>query len=332
MQNWSKSAEDKYKACFETYGVGAGLQYPGPIRASLEASEGCVLVDPDFTGAEMAIAAFACQDPNMLECIRRNSLPEDHPDYLDIHSMVAVRAFKLDCEWSKKALKAIGKAHLRTPAKRVGFGKLYGQTPASMARKIREDKVAITDEEAAAVDNAIDEMWPGLPQYMNECRQRAADPGWMQNCYGRSRRRPRGFVSNVALRDLERKFMNFGMQSAVADAMKVTLGNLIWYRAAYRQAHPESPHTFRILLEIHDQLVLETPTGSLDWMIDEVLPLCMSKLVPIRPRRLDGTLIDAGPYYLSVPQPDVYTQWTVPLKPVDCERLGISSRYAKESS
>jgi hypothetical protein len=126
--------------------------------------------------------------------------------------------------------------------------------------------------------------------------------------------------------------MNFGMQSAVADAMKVTLGNLIWYRAAYRQAHPESPHTFRILLEIHDQLVLETPTGSLDWMIDEVLPLCMSKLVPIRPRRLDGTLIDAGPYYLSVPQPDVYTQWTVPLKPVDCERLGISSRYAKESS
>lgn len=327
MQNWGKTVEDRYKACFKKYGAELGVEYPGPVRSCLVARPGYLLVDADYTGAELAIIAWVSGDKTMIEHVRRNALPEDHPDYFDIHSNTAVRAFRLSCPATKSGLKSIGRVNLRTAAKRIIFGKLYGQTPASMARKIREDGVPITVEEAEMLDAAIDEMYPSLPAYFNECRERAGYPGWIRSCFNRLRRGA-ATTDRAARGDLERKLMNFGMQAAVGDAMKTSLGNFMAYRDFYQFEHPGTTNMYYTLLEIHDACVLEVPIHSLEWVVDEVVPLCMSDLVPITPRKLDGTLVDVPPYRLSTPPPDVFERWSVPLTTADCDRLSIAHRFA----
>ena len=122
--------------------------------------------------------------------------------------------------------------------------------------------------------------------------------------------------------------MNFGMQAAVGDAMKTALGNFMVYRDFYKSENPGTTNMYYTLLEIHDACVLEVPIHSLEWVVDEVVPLCMSELVPITPRRLDGTLVDVSPYRLSTPPPDVFERWSVPLTTDDCDRLSIAHRFA----
>ncbi len=96
--------------------------YLYPCRTILKARPGNVLIESDFTGAELAVMAWASGDRNMIEHVRRNALPEDDPDFYDIHSHIAVRAFHLDCEPTKKGLASIHKKHLRVAAKAVVFG------------------------------------------------------------------------------------------------------------------------------------------------------------------------------------------------------------------
>lgn len=327
MQNWGKTVEEKYQACYARYGAELNVVYPGPVRSCLVARPGHVIVDPDYTGAELAIIAWVSGDQLMIEHVRRNALPEDHPDYFDIHSNTAVRAFRLSCPPTKSGLKAAGKVNLRTAAKRIIFGKLYGQTPASMARKIREDGTPISVEEAEMLDAAIDEMYPALPAYFTECRERAGYPGWIRSCFNRLRRGATT-TDRAARGDQERQFMNFGMQAAVGDAMKSALGNFMMYREYHHATNPDSDKTFHMLLEIHDACPLEVPINSLEWVVDEVVPLCMSELVPITPRKLDGTLVDVKPYRLATPPPDVFERWSVPLTVEDCDRLKIAHRFA----
>lgn len=96
--------------------------YLYPCRTILKAHPGNVLIESDFTGAELAVMAWASGDRNMIEHVRRNALPEDDPDFYDIHSHIAVKAFRLNCEPTKKGLASIHCKHLRVAAKAVVFG------------------------------------------------------------------------------------------------------------------------------------------------------------------------------------------------------------------
>lgn len=96
--------------------------YKYPVRTVLRARPDHVFIESDFTGAELAVMAWISGDPAMIEHVRRNALPESDPDYYDIHSHIAVKAFHLDCEPTKKGLASIHKKHLRVAAKSVVFG------------------------------------------------------------------------------------------------------------------------------------------------------------------------------------------------------------------
>ena len=93
----------------------------------LMASPGNVLVEADFIGAELFGMARMAGDAAMIDHCLRNQLPEDDKNYYDIHSNVAVFAFKLSCPPTKKGLQSIGKEHLRIVAKSVIFGIAYGR-------------------------------------------------------------------------------------------------------------------------------------------------------------------------------------------------------------
>ena len=324
MQNLGKTIEDKYKRIFNDHGAELGLKYTYPLRSVVGARPGTVLVEADYTGAELAIMAWQSGDKNMIDHVRRANLPEDHPDYYDIHSNVAVSTFKLGCPATKKGLKDIGKAGMRTAAKAVVFGYAYGQGADSTARKAKQEGVIISVSEAQDLINGLTAMYPRLPIYFGDCRSRVNDPGWICNAFGRYRR----FMPSkdrMVVAEYERQSMNFPIQSAVADAMSCALDHIY----TYRDNAPKGM-TYDIILQVHDAVILEVPYACVEWVVDTVLPVCMSEKVEIRSCNLDGTMRrgDSGPFHLGIAT-EVFTKWSIPLTKGDCKVMGIPERFAQ---
>jgi len=323
LQNLGKTAEEKYKAVFKRHGQTIDLSYKYPLRSIVKAKPGHVFVDADYTGAELAIMAWQSGDDNMIEHVRRSGLPESDPEYYDIHSNVAVSAFSLSCPATKKGLASIGKAALRTAAKAVVFGYAYGQQAEATSRKAKQEGADVSVDQAQQLIDGLVAMYPALPYYFEDCRRRSQDPGYIVNCFGRYRR----FVASTereVMSEQQRQAMNFPIQSAVADAMSRALDHLYWYRLE----SDDPTHWYDIVLQVHDAVVLEVPVHCLDWVVDDVIPTCMSKRVEVYPCRLDGTRYDhAGPYHLQVPPPDIFSRWSVPITKEECKQIGINESY-----
>lgn len=138
LQNLSKRREGDYARILGTWSVNKltgertpkgdyrhiihSPAYIAPIRTIFRAAPGHVLVEADYTGAELAVIAWLSNDRDMIEHVRRNALPEDHPDHYDIHSHTAVNTFRLPCIPTKAGLKEAGFSPLRVAAKNVNFG------------------------------------------------------------------------------------------------------------------------------------------------------------------------------------------------------------------
>jgi uracil-DNA glycosylase family 4 len=324
MQNLGKTIEDRYKAIFSAHGPSLSLEYSYPLRSAISARPGHVLVEADYTGAELAIMAWQSGDKNMINHVMRANLPESDPDYYDIHSNVAVNTFKLSCPPTKKGLKEAGKSGLRTAAKAVVFGYAYGQGAESTARKAKQEGVEISVNEAQDLINGLVAMYPALPVYFQECKSRVKTPGWVCNAFGRYRRfAPTTDRSVIA--EYERQSMNFPIQSCVADAMSRALDHIY----EYRKSAP-SGMWYDIILQVHDAVILEVPYECVSWVVENVLPSCMSNKVDIYSCHLDGTRRsgDSGPYNLGIAT-EVFTKWSIPLTKEDCKSMGIPEKFAQ---
>lgn len=324
MQNLGKTIEEKYKAIFISHGKDLGLNYTYPLRSVISAKPGCVLVEADYTGAELAIMAWQSADKNMIDHVRRANLPENHPEYYDIHSNVAVNTFKLKCPATKKGLKDIGKAGMRTAAKAVVFGYAYGQGAESTARKAKQEGVIISVNEAQDLIDGLVAMYPKLPMYFNECKARVTDPGWMSNCFGRYRRFAPS-KDRAVVAEYERQSMNFPIQSAVADAMSCALDHIYTHRKMVT-----TNLRYDIILQVHDAVILEVPYECVEEVVDKVLPMCMSDKVSVYSCGLDGAMRvgDCGPFHLGIAT-EVFTKWSIPLTKEDCKVMGIPERFAQ---
>lgn len=314
LQNISKRREEDYARLL-------GEKYHAPLRSIIRAPEGHALVEADYIGAELFGMAIMSGDPTMIEHCRRNQLPEDHPDYYDIHSHIACLAFGLKCSPTKSGLKSIGKSHLRGVAKSVIFGVSYGRGAKAIALAAKEEGVDISVEDAKRVIQTIFKTYPGLVTFFDNCRTRVTRPRWICGPFGRFRRFPQTREREV-LAEFERQAMNFPIQGMIADAVARGLDHLYHYR----QEHPEV--AYRIVLQIHDAVLLEVPGVHVARVVDEVLPECMCRRVPIYPCSLDGLPTGAGPYYLGI-DTSVQIHWGQTPLPDMCETLGFDPRYAR---
>jgi DNA polymerase I-like protein with 3'-5' exonuclease and polymerase domains len=311
LQNLSSRREDDYKRIL------GKDRYQHPVRSILCVPKGCVGIETDLTGAELAVLAWLSQDKNMIEHVRRNLLPEDHPDHYDIHSQQAVKTFHLDgVVPTKQGMADAGVKGLRVAAKNVNFGIPYGRGPEALARQCKEEGHEVTPEQCQAMIDAYFSSYPGTKTFLAECRQRSQNPGWLMGPYGRFRR----FVAtrDKAVRgEQERQAQNFPIQGGVADAVSIALNN--FYR--YREEHTDID--YKIALQIHDAIVLIAPLEHAERLYKEVIPYCMVDGVPFWPRRLDGTLIEgAGPYHFGMSR-DVFFHWGENLKPSNARGLGV---------
>lgn len=316
LQNLSSRRENDYKRI-----IGKEV-YRHPVRSVLRVPEGYVGIETDLTGAELAVLAWLSQDANMIEHVRRNILPEEHPDHYDIHSQQAVKTFNLtDVSPTKHGLETAGKKGMRIAAKNVNFGIPYGRGAEAIARQCKEEGVDVSAAECQAMINAYFESYPGTYTFLAECRARSQNPGFLVGPYGRYRRFTHS--ADKAVRgEQERQAQNFPIQGGVADAVSIALNN--FYQ--YRKEHPDID--YKIGLQIHDAIVLIVPIEHAERVYKEVVPLCMIDQVPFFPRRLDGSLISGkGPYHFGMDR-EVFVHWGERLNAESAAKLGLSWLFA----
>jgi uracil-DNA glycosylase family 4 len=306
LQNFAKARDPDYKrllgAVKDEKGKLVGGKYKYPLRSILQASPGHVLLDVDYTGAELYGMAIMSGDKAMIDHATRNQLHEDDANFYDIHSNVAVMAFNLKCPPTKTGLKSIGKEHLRIIAKSVIFGIAYGRGAKAIAFAAKEQGVKVTVEEAQRVIDTIFSMYKGLLPLFDECKRRAVRERWLCHCYGRFRRFPQALDSGTE-GEFERQAMNFPIQGMIASAMSRAIAYLYDYR---RQSG--NPELFRILLQIHDAILLEVPYENVRFVAEQVLPWAMRTMVPIYPTDMAGVPNGTGPYYLGA-EAEVMLHW-----------------------
>lgn len=261
-------------------------------RTIFRASRGKILIESDYTGAELAGIMWMAQDVQGMEDVRCNLLPESDPNYRDIHSNMAVQAFNLNCRPTKQALKDIGKAGLRVAAKNIIFGVPYGRGAEAIARQCREEGVNITIEEAQKIIDYYFSRYPSVRAFLKECAGAVMNPGYMLGVFGRARR----FAwthDNVVRSGQEREAGNFRIQNLVADAVWCALANMYDYRACHNI-------DFTFILQIHDAIMVEAPFSEVGRVYRDVFPTCMNDQVEIWPCRADGIKLPLQkPYHLQ---------------------------------
>lgn len=327
LQNLSKRREDDFMRIMGVAGDDGAYEgtyqhvlgkpyYLYPTRTILCASPGCVLVEADLQGAELAMLAWSSGDSVMAEHVERGKLPESDSNHYDIHGQMAVTAFDLDCAPTKTGLKKAGKKGLRVAAKNVIFGIPYGRGALAISRQCREEGVVITVGDTQKLIDMYFERYQQTIRFIKECQERVEDPQWLVTAFLRYRRFIRTFDKSV-LGDQQRQAQNFPIQGGVADAISRAIDQL-W---CYRLQHPAI--LFRFLLQIHDAILFEVPIPQLRFFVKEVLPECMVNRVPIWPRRLNGELIPRDePYYFGI-DTTVQLNWGEDISEDAARRLGI---------
>ena len=321
LQNISKSRDNDYKRLL-------GDRYKNKLRSVMCARPGCVLIEADYIGAELFGMAIMSNDQRMIEHAQRNQLGEDHPDFYDIHSNVAKLSFGLQCEPTKSAMAAIDKSHLRVVAKSVIFGIAYGRGAKAIATAAREQGINIGIDDAQKIIDTIFYMYTGLKPFFAECQARANRnaredckgnyEGWIVNCFGRYRRFPPVAEGDRGLEgEFGRQAMNFPIQSMIASVVSRAMGYL--YQA---RADMGDDSLFKILLQIHDAVLLEVPYENVKVVAEEVLPFAMRESVPIYPASLEGKATTNDPYYLGI-EADMMMHWGEAISSDMANELGL---------
>ena len=321
LQNISKSRDNDYKRLL-------GDRYKTKLRTIMCSSPGHVFVEADYIGAELFGMAIMSNDHRMIDHAKRNQLGEEHPEFYDIHSNVAKMSFGLECAPTKSGMAAIEKSHLRIVAKSVIFGIAYGRGAKAIAMAAKEQGIDVTVDDAQRIIDTIFMMYPGLKPFFAECQARATrelrsdgeghHEGWLVSCFGRYRRFP---VVPKGDRGLEGEFgrqaMNFPIQSMIASAVSRAMGYL--YQARVTSGDPD---LFKIILQIHDAVLLEVPYANVKYVCEEVLPFAMRECVPIHPTDLNGKSISREPYYLGI-EADMMSHWGEKLSQEKAEEMGL---------
>lgn len=208
------------------------------VRKGFVAAPGCVLLSVDYSQIELRILAHMSGDEAMLEAFRRGQ---------DIHATTASAIFNVPLDQVTK--------DMRRSAKSINFGLVYGMSAFGLARGAN-----LTLAEAENYVKAYFEEFHGVKAYLDGIRRLAARQGYVETMLGRRRYFPNlqnPSFSNVNHRNREeREAINSPIQGTAADMMKLAM---IQLPPALKAAGcPAS-----LLLQVHDELVLETPQADL---------------------------------------------------------------------
>jgi DNA polymerase-1 len=308
LQNLSSAAEKQLEKLFKE-------DYPGSVKLMLEAKEDYYLVAADIGGAELRMTAVQSQDEKFIDATERLSLPEDHPDHLDIHGSITVSAFSLPCRPTKSAIEAYGRDDLRTGAKTVIFGKFYGQSIQASVIAVRQRGVHATFDQLQAISDKFDDTYPEVLEYFRNAMKRVT-VGYTTSWAGRYRRFP---ITNdvTKVRSLQREALNAGIQGGVADYVSKCIPIALKYR-------DENRLDARLVLQKHDELMFMVHKSHLRQFCMEGVPHFMRDALHFWAADFEGVRIPGTPDYKFSYDLDVMKTWGKKIKGDALKELGIA--------
>lgn len=201
------------------------------IRKMFIPKPGCVLVDADYSQIELRVLAHIAEDTAMQEAFRSG---------MDIHTATAAQVFGVPPEEVTPLQ--------RRNAKAVNFGIVYGISEFSLA-----EDIGVSRYEAKDYIETYLAKYQGVRAYMRRVVQEAREQGYTKTLYGRKRYIPELKSSNYNIRQgAERIALNTPIQGTAADLIKLAM---IRVDRALRENFPEA----RLLLQVHDELIVECP-------------------------------------------------------------------------
>jgi DNA polymerase-1 len=209
------------------------------IRQAFIAAAGQQLLSVDYSQIELRIVAHLAEDEAMIRAFL---------DDQDIHATTAAAVFGVPA--------TAVTSEMRRQAKAVNFGLIYGMSPFGLSRS-----TGMTLAEAETFVKAYFDRFPGVRRYLDEVRGQATRLGFVETLLGRRRYFPQLMAggapaSDVARARARREAVNAPIQGSAADIIKLAMLRL---PGVLRQAGLSG----RLLLQVHDELVLECPAAEL---------------------------------------------------------------------
>ncbi len=209
------------------------------VRKAFVAAAEHKLIAADYSQIELRVLAHLSQDENLINAFREGQ---------DIHTAVAAQVFNTPPDKVS--------SEQRGHAKTINFGIIYGVTAFGLARRIE----GLDNEGAAKLIADYKTRFPGIDRFLARCIEQAQTHGYVQTILGRRRNIPEITSGNGQTRQLgERLAINSVVQGSAADLIKLAMVNL--HRRIVNERLP-----MKMLLQIHDELVCETPAAEADAM------------------------------------------------------------------
>lgn len=227
------------------------------VRNGFIAGEGQVFLSVDYSQIELRIVAHMAQDEAMLNAFRNG---------LDIHAATAAAINNIPLEKVTRSL--------RSRAKAINFGLIYGMSSFGLSRSAE-----ITLAEAEDFVRAYFNQFPGVKRYLDSVKMQASRQGYVETLLGRRRYFPNlQNQSNVNIRNREeREAINAPVQGTAADIIKLAMLKL---PGALLQAGLNA----RIVLQVHDELLLECPVEELSetaQVVQQVMEQAYTLSIPL---------------------------------------------------
>ncbi|MGI9203855.1 MAG: DNA polymerase I [Woeseiaceae bacterium] len=230
------------------------------IRQAFIPPDGKVLLAADYSQIELRIMAHLSGDKGLVK-----AFTED----LDVHSATAAEVFELKAD-------EVTADHRRS-AKAINFGLMYGMSAFGLGKQL-----GIGRGQAQEYVDLYFDRYPGVRKFMDNIREQAREAGYVETEFGRRLYLPEINARNAQRRQYaERSAINAPMQGTAADIIKRAMVTVQeWLH------HSKVPA--RMIMQVHDELVLEVDEHSVDSVRDEVVGLMSSAADLSVPLKVDA--------------------------------------------
>ncbi|MBA3361301.1 MAG: DNA polymerase I [Acidimicrobiia bacterium] len=226
------------------------------IRRAFIPREGWTFLVADYSQIELRVLAHMSLDSGLVDAFRSN---------IDIHTATASRVFAVE--------PGLVSTEMRRRAKTINFGLLYGMEAFGLA-----DRLGISRDDARHHIDEYFAQFPNVKAFMDGVVTQARNQGYTTTLFGRRRYLPELKSDNFRIRQMgERMALNAPVQGTAADIIKRAMIDL-------DQALRDRGLETAMLLQIHDELILEAPPGELDLAIaltTEVMEGVVELAVPL---------------------------------------------------
>lgn len=196
-----------------------------------------LILSADYSQVELRILAHVSGDENLIKAFNSG---------IDVHTITASKVFEVPIDEVTK--------EMRYKAKAVNFGIVYGQSKYGLAKTLK-----ITSAEADNFINKYFETYPGIKDYMHNMVELVEKQGYVETIFGRRRYLENEINSaNAMVREFaKRAAINHPMQGSASDLIKIAM---IDFAKAIKENNLKS----RLIIQVHDELVVETAIDELE--------------------------------------------------------------------